>query len=174
MIIAGFIYGTAHSDAQDIGAWSLYFPLPELTAWVNFQEPADKIQQLLEEEQNSESLLKVWTFAVGIDCSIEPHTSGQWDTIPGKGYVWRIGIHAENAVSLNLFIENYKMQPGMTLYIYSNTLDNFAGPFDVKENANGGILPVQSLPGDRIIVEWNIPFNYQFSILNCKCRIWIS
>jgi len=171
MIIVGFVYGTAHSDAQDIGAWSLHFPLPELTAWVNFPEPVEKIQQLLEEEQNGESLLKAWVFAVGIDSSIEPLTSGQWDTIPGKGYVWRIGIQADNAVSLNLFIENYKMQPGMTLFIYSNTLDNFAGPFDAKENTNGGILPVQSLPGDRIIVEWNIPFNFQFSIFNFQFSI---
>ena len=171
MIVAGFVYGTAHSDAQNIGAWSFDFSLPELTAWVNFPEPVDKIQQLLEEEQNSESLLKAYVFAVGIDSSIEPQTSGQWDTIPGKGYVWRIGIHAENAVSLNLFIENYKMQPGMTLYIYSNSFDNYAGPFDAKENANGGILPVQSLPGDMLIVEWNIPFDSQFSILNSHFSI---
>ena len=171
IVIVAFGCGTIHSDAQDFGAWSLYFPLPELTAWMDFPEPVGKIAQILEEEQNSQSLLKAWIYAAGIDTSIEPQTSGQWDTIPGKGYVWRIGLHAENALSLNLFIENYKLQPGMALYVYSRSMDNFAGPFDSQNNANGGVLPVQSLPGDRIIVEWNIPVNDQLSIISHQLLI---
>jgi len=171
IIIVAFYYGTAHSDAQETGAWSLHFPLPELTAWMDFPEPVEKIAQVMEEEQNNQSLLKGWVYAVGIDVSIDPMTSGQWDTIPGKGLVWRIGIHAENALSLNLFIEKFKMQPGMALYVYDSLLENVAGPFDTRNNANGGVLPVQSLPGDKIIVEWNIPFDFRFSIFDFRFSI---
>ena len=171
VVIVVFGFGSAHSDAQNSGAWSLHFPLPEMTAWVNFPEPVEKIAQILEEEQNSHSMLKAWVFAVGIDTSIEPLTSGQWDTLPGKGLVWRMGIYAENALSLNLFIEKYRMQAGMALYVYSNSLENMAGPFDTRQNANGGVLPVQSLSGDRIIVEWNIPFHSSFSILHSPFSI---
>jgi len=170
-VIVAFGYGTIYSDAQDFSAWSLHFPLPELTAWMDFPEPVEKIEQVLEEEKNSQSQLKTWIYAVGIDTFIEPLTSGQWDTIPGKGYVWRIGLHAENALSLKLFIENYRMQPGMALYVYSSSMENFAGPFDSRDNANGGILPVQSLPGDRIIVEWNIPFDCRLLIVDCQLTI---
>jgi len=155
MIVFG--YGTVNSHAQNTGAWSSQFPLPELTAFLNFPEPLEAIEQVLEEERNSYSALKAWVYAVGIETSLNPQTSGQWDTIPGKGYVWRIGIHAEHALSLNLFIENYWMQPGMALYVYDRPEDNMAGPFDIRNNTNGGVLPVQSLPGDRLIVEWNIP-----------------
>ena len=179
IVIVIFGCGTIRSEAQNVGAWSLHFPLPELSVWMDFPEPVEHIAQLLEEEQNNPSHLKAWVYAAGIDVSIEPHTSGQWDTIPEKGYVWRIGIHAENALSLNLFIENYKMQPGMTLHVYDQSKVNFAGPFDDQNNANGGVLPVQSLPGDRIIVEWNIPLDPQspstsalpFSILHSPFSI---
>jgi len=171
IIIVAFCCATAHSDAQETGAWSLHFPLPELTAWMDFPEPVEKIAQVLEEEQNSQSLLKGWVYAVGIDVSINPLTSGQWDTIPGKGLVWRIGVHAENALSLNLFIENFKMQPGMALYVYDSLLENFAGPFDTRNNANGGVLPVQSLPGDRIIVEWNIPVDMRHEICDMRYKL---
>ena len=155
MIVFG--YGTLNSNAQNTAAWSSQFSLPELSVFLNFPEPVEQIEQALEEERNNNSVLKAWVYAVGIETSLNPHTSGQWDTIPGRGYVWRIGIHADHALSLNLFIENYRMQPGMALYVYGSSTDNMAGPFDVRNNANGGVLPVQSLPGDRIIVEWNIP-----------------
>jgi len=145
------------SHAQNTDAWSFHFPLPEVTAIVKYPEPMEQIEQVYEEERNESSLLKAWVYAVGIETVLEPQTSGQWDTIPGKGYVWRIGIQAENALSLNLFIENFKMKSGMALYVYGNSPDDTAGPFDVRNNANGGILPIQSLPGDRITVEWNIP-----------------
>ena len=145
------------SFAQNTGIWSSQFNLPELTAFLTFPEPSEKIEQTLEEERNSPSELKSLIYAVGIATSLNPATSGQWDTIPSKGYVWRTGIHAENAQSLNIFIENYRMQPGMALYVYNPSMDNIIGPFDSGNNVNGGVLPVQSLPGDKIIIEWNIP-----------------
>ena len=145
--------------AQNINSWSSQFPLPELTAFLTLSEPSEQIEQLLNEEQNNNSALKALIYAVGIETAINPQTCGQWDTIPDKGYVWRLGIHAANALSLNLFIENYLMQPGMTLYAYDKSMNNIAGPFDSRNNANGGVLPIQSLPGDMIIVEWNIHIN---------------
>lgn len=168
-----------YSIAQKQTAWSTQYPLPELNVFVNLPEPVEKIRQILEEEQNNTSVLKAWIFAAIIETELKPQTSGQWDTIPGKGYVWRLGIHAENALSLNLLIENYRMLPGMALYAYTRTRELTAGPFDSRNNANGGILPVMSLPGDMIVVEWNIPFNSKltssnpsgFSILNYQFSI---
>ena len=156
-IIIALCFGTKHSYAQDVAAWSTQFQLPELSVFLNLPKPEEKISQALEEEYHNNSNLKAWVYAVGIETSIEPLRAGQWDTIPGQGYVWRIGIQAKNALSLNLFIENYRMLPGMALYVYNKSKANMLGAFDTRNNANGGVLPVQSLPGDVIIVEWNIP-----------------
>ena len=156
-IIIAFVCGTNSSYAQNIGAWSVQYVLPELTAFSDFPEPLEKIEQILDEESNNNSQLKSRVYAANIETSISPGTSGQWDAIPGKGHVWRTGIRAENALSLNLLIENYRMQPGMALYVYNQSMTDMAGPFDHHNNANGGVLPVQSLPGDMIVVEWNIP-----------------
>ena len=164
VVVIAFGFGTMPSKAQNLSAWSFHFPLPELTAWMDYPIPVEKMEQLLEEERDSQSQLKTWIYAVGIDVEIEPQTSGQWDIVPGRGYVWRTGIHVEKALSLNLFLENYKMEPGMTLYVYSETKDNIAGPFDSSNNVNGGVLPVQSLPCNRIIVELNIPETSNFKL----------
>ena len=150
-----FIFILGHATVCSHAQWSKQFPLRELTAIENFPEPIAQIEQVYQEERNEDSYLKAWVYAVGIETALNPQTSGQWDTIPAKGYVWRIGIHAQNALSLNLFIENYRMKLGMALYVYGN--EDLVGPFDTRNNANGGVLPVQSLSGDRITVEWNIP-----------------
>jgi len=162
VVIAVFGHVWSFSVAQTVGAWSALYPLPELSAVLFFSEPSERIEQIFERERNSMS--KALVFSAGIDTVIAPHTSGQWDTIPGKGYVWRVGIHAENARSLNLFIENYKMSHGMTLYAYNRAMSAVAGPFDDRHNDNGGVLPVQSLPGDMIIVEWNVPVGFKFQV----------
>jgi hypothetical protein len=53
----------------------------------------------------------------------------------------------------------------MALYAYNKERNMTAGPFDAGNNANGGILPVQSLTGDTIIIEWNIPLHFE----PCDC-----
>ncbi len=140
-------------------AWSLQHELPVMTAYYDLPEPISKIEYILMSENIDSSQLKAWVYAVGIEVDFNPKNSGQWDTIPGKGYVWRMGIRAANALSLNLFIENYRMQPGMTLYVYNEDHTERTGPFDTRNNKNGGTLPVQSLPGNSIIIEWNIPLH---------------
>lgn len=152
-----FVCAATSSHAQNVSAWSVQYALPELTAFSDFPEPVEKIEQILNEERSDPVSLKAWVYAAGIETSLCPRTFGQWDTIPAKGYVWRTGIRAEKALSLNLLIENYRMQPGMALYVYNQPMTYMAGPFDHRNNANGGVLPVQSLPGDVIVVEWNIP-----------------
>jgi len=172
LIISILGLGIKNSQAQDTGAWSLQFPLPELTEFVNLPAPVERIEQILkDEDEQNDSFLKTWVVALNIKTLIEPQASGRWDTIPGLGYVWRIGIHSENAQSLSLLIENFRMQPGMELYVYNKSLDNIAGPFDARNNANGGLLAVQALPGDMLIVEWNIPFNSQLTIVNSQFSI---
>ena len=149
---------TVQLHAQSIDdPWSSQFPLPELKAIINFDEPTESIEQLLEKERIEQGALKTFVFGIGIETSLTPQTAGQWDTISDKGYVWRIGIQAKYALSLNLLVENYMMLPGMALFAYDRAKNNIAGPFDARYNSNGGILPVSSLPGDMIIVEWNIP-----------------
>ena len=145
-------------SAQTKNMWSYRYNLSTLAACMEFEEPTEEINRILARENNSaDAYLKALTYAVGMSAGIRPETSGQWDTIPGQGYVWRIKIRAERALSLNLLIENYHLHPGMALFVYDETVSNVAGPFDTRNNRNGGILPVQSIPGNTVIVELDIP-----------------
>ena len=162
-IVFMFFFSNLALNLHAQGAWSSQFPLPELTEILTFSQP----EEIFDEQSNA---LKALVYAVGIQTSLTPYEAGQWDTIPARGCVWRLGIKAENALSLNLLIENYLMHKGMALYVYNRNMENIAGPYDDRYNANGGILPIQSLPGDMIIVEWNIPWQTpprnDFNIIN--------
>ncbi|MDR2036907.1 MAG: trypsin-like peptidase domain-containing protein, partial [Bacteroidales bacterium] len=128
--------------------------IPPLTSFILLDEPVEDIDQILAQEK--ENSLKTWIYATGIDVDIHPQTSGQWDTIPELGFVWRIGIAADNALSLNLLIRNYHLQEGMLLHVYdSNQTSVFS--FDTRNNNRDNVLSVASIPENMVIIEWNIP-----------------
>jgi hypothetical protein len=121
---------------------------------VHLAEPIKDIYDLLKEEQTSDNRLKSWIYAVGIAVDINPSASGQWDTIPGVGYVWRIGIHADRALSLNLLLENLQMQAGESLYVYDEA-QSVVSSFNARNHSR--IQPIESVSGHSLVVEWNIP-----------------
>ncbi len=143
-----------YGAAQDDRMWSMQYGLSGLQSYELIPKPdPDEIRQLDEEA----ATLKIETFAVNIVVNITPASSGQWDTIPGRGIVWRLGICSENAFSLSLRIDHFKMQKGMRLFVYNSRQTEMSGPFDNRNNGNFGVLPVRSLAGDTIILEWDIP-----------------
>ncbi|MDR3093097.1 MAG: trypsin-like serine protease [Bacteroidales bacterium] len=138
--------------ANDAGMWSAYCPLPPLSSFIHLTEPVDDIRQILLEENTQ---LKSWIYAASIDVDITP-ADGQWDTIPGAGYVWRIGIRAENALSLDLLLRQFHLQNGEAIHIY-NESQTVIYSFTAQDNRPAQVLPVAAVKGNSIIVEWNVP-----------------
>ncbi|MDR0815528.1 MAG: trypsin-like peptidase domain-containing protein [Bacteroidales bacterium] len=133
--------------------WSTQYPLAPLSFFIHLTEPVDDIHQILLEENTR---LKSWIYAAAIEVDITPAVSGQWDTIPGAGYVWRIGIRAENAVSLDLLLRNFHLQNGEAIHIY-NESQTVIYTFTAQDNRSAQVLPVAAVDGNSIIVEWNVP-----------------
>ncbi len=159
IVLCSWFFTPSFAQNRQTTAWSFQHELPALTTFVHLSEPVEKIEKILAEENSDGDILKSWVYAIDINVDLNPRTSGQWDTIPGKGLVWRIGVHAENASSLNLLLENYQFQAGMSLYVYSEDRTSLVGPFDAQNNKNEGILPIQEIAGNTVIVEWNIPLS---------------
>ncbi|MDR1865116.1 MAG: trypsin-like peptidase domain-containing protein [Bacteroidales bacterium] len=144
-----------HAAAKDLGPWSLQYRIPALTAYQYLAEPEEDIRQVLDEESRL-SQLKTRIYAVGISTDISPSVCGQWDSIAGAGYVWRTGIHADKALSLNLLLENFHLEKGEHLYVY-NEAQTVLFSFDTLNNHPKRVLPVASVEGNTLVVEWNIP-----------------
>ncbi|MDR1672308.1 MAG: trypsin-like peptidase domain-containing protein [Bacteroidales bacterium] len=135
-------------------AWSVRYGLPPVKTCVHLAAPEEEIAQILRQENTRQ---KMWTYAAGISADIRPASHGQWDTLPLRnGYVWRTAIHADNALSLNLLLESFRLNDGESLYVY-NEEQSVIYAFDKRDNRDNRLLPVESIRGNTVIVEWDVP-----------------
>ncbi|MDR0714478.1 MAG: trypsin-like peptidase domain-containing protein [Bacteroidales bacterium] len=151
--------------AQTTDPWSVRYPVSPLSSFVYLAEPVEDIEKILAEENTQ---LKTWVFAAGVETDITPSTSGQWDTIPGTGYVWRTAVRTENALCLDLLLKNFRLGDNESLHVY-NELQTSRYSFTQRDNRPNEILPVAALKGSGIVIEWNIPERkdaYPFTVSN--------
>ncbi|GHT23107.1 hypothetical protein FACS189430_05870 [Bacteroidia bacterium] len=140
--------------AKDVDVWSMRYPLAPLSSFIHLTEPVDDVNRILLEENTQ---LKSWIYAAAIDVHLTPDASGQWDALPdGAGYVWRIGVRAENALSLDLLLRQFHLQKGEAIHIY-NESQTVIYSFTAQDNRPAQVLPVAAVNGNSIIVEWDVP-----------------
>ncbi len=96
-------------------------------------------------------------FAYGFKVDLTPDNSGSITYLPDGTKVWRVRIHSENALSLNLIFDKYHLADGAQLFIYTPDKHQILGAFTSENNHNSGILATAVLDGDSIIVEYIEP-----------------
>jgi hypothetical protein len=111
---------------------------------------------LREDEEKRSQRLKVRRFAQMIPVGFHPYNSGTWEET-GAGKVWRLGIHSSGAYSLYLVFNEFKLAPGVKLFVYNTDFSKIVGAFTSKNNNRFNKFSVTPIPGDAIIIELNIP-----------------
>ena len=100
---------------------------------------------------------KALVFAYPIEVQISPDQSGQWETLPDGTRIWRVGIRSPGAYSLNLLFKRYALPPGARLFVYDPEGKHTLGAFTEANNKPSGVLAVMPVPGDELVVEYNLP-----------------
>lgn len=111
---------------------------------------------LREDEEKRAQRLKVRRFAQMIPVGFHPYNSGTWEET-GAGKVWRLGIHSADAYSLYLVFDEFRLAPGVKLFVYNTDFSKIAGAFTSKNNNRFNKFSIAPIPGDAIIIELNIP-----------------
>jgi subtilisin-like proprotein convertase family protein len=101
-------------------------------------------------------------FAEPIPVSLGPATHGTTELLDDGDRLWRLRIEAPGATDLNLGFSRYRLPPGATLYVFSETRDYWEGPYTFRDNAPHGELWLPVVPGPRSIVELYIPASAEF------------
>lgn len=125
-----------------------------------------KIDNLLEQKQdsirNASSGLKKYYFAKSIETSINIYKYGEWQILPSGDKIWQIKINSENAYGLCLILNDYLLPTGSKLYVYSSDKKQIIGAFTSQNNNDNGILALQDIYSDEVIIEYNEPANVDF------------
>jgi uncharacterized repeat protein (TIGR01451 family) len=118
--------------------------------------PIDVQALLVEDAQRAQNGLPP-RFAAPISVNVTPNTAGTRETLPDGRRLWRLRIHAPNALSINLGFTQYAMPAGGQLFLYTPDFQTIAGPFTGADNQDHGQLWTPLLPGEEIVIEVSLP-----------------
>ncbi|HYQ57195.1 MAG TPA: T9SS type A sorting domain-containing protein [Draconibacterium sp.] len=119
--------------------------------------PQNEIDAKLRSNEASENNLKAFTFAHAFNVDLSPANSGVWYTTNAGYNVWRITISSENAYSLNLIFDDFKLNEKGRLFIYNEQNNHYLGAFTANNNKVSGKFAVSPVRGDEITVQYEVP-----------------
>ena len=122
-------------------------------------ESFDVESYLAEDEIVNETKAAPYRFGKNFDVSLTFDNAGRWKTLPNGDRVWLMSIESAGAKSINLAFDQFYLQPGCELYMYSEDHSHLIGAFTHKNNAADGLFATYPLPGEKIILEFYEPLD---------------
>ena len=120
-------------------------------------EPFDVQAFLDEDEVVNESKDAPYRFGKNFDVSITFDNAGRWKTLPNGDRVWLMSVESEGAKSINLAFDQFYLQPGAKLFMYTEDHAHLIGAFTHKNNAADGLFATYPVPGQKLIIEFYEP-----------------
>lgn len=97
-----------------------------------------------------------YRFGVNYDVNYGPDNSGTLSQT-AKGTIWRLGIYAPTANSINLLFSEYDLAEGAKVFLYTPDGEIVRGAFTHENNKDHGELATDIIDGDSLIIEFFIP-----------------
>ncbi|MGC9341969.1 MAG: T9SS type A sorting domain-containing protein [Bacteroidales bacterium] len=104
--------------------------------------------------------------AVDQQVKLNPGNSGKWITLQNGYRVWRIEIHSENAAGMALFFDRFQVNEDVMIFLYDPNFEFVIGGFNHLNNKKTATLQTEFIPGERIILELQVPEGMLFGELS--------
>ncbi|NVO03248.1 MAG: PKD domain-containing protein, partial [Bacteroidetes bacterium] len=122
----------------------------------------DVAARMAEDVYNDPQKSIPWRFGENIAVNLNLGNSGTWDIMPNGDKLWRLGINAPGAISINLIFDHYNLPADAKLFIYAPNKSEIIGAFTDFNNRADGAFATTLMHGDSIILEYFEPSNASF------------
>lgn len=95
-------------------------------------------------------------FAVAENVTMTPDNAGTWHDAP-EGRLWRLRLHAPEALNLNLAFSRFELPAGAKLWLYDAAGRRVEGAFTARDRSHHGRLVTPIIEGDEVVVELFVP-----------------
>ena len=102
---------------------------------------------------------------------LNPENSGTWQTLANGDKIWQLKIKSSKAYSVSLVFNNYHLNNGSKLFLYSPDEKILIGAFTEKNNKKSGWFSTVPIAGEEIIIELNVPFRNEYGQLQVSTVI---
>lgn len=96
-----------------------------------------------------------WRFGYNNAVNLNMNNSGTWTNLQNGGKIWRLQVTCENALTVNLTLNNVVIPEGNELYVYNPQKDFILGKF-TSYHLYEGELGTELVPGNTAIVEYYV------------------
>jgi hypothetical protein len=101
--------------------------------------------------------VRPWRYGAVVPTTIGLERHGRWDQADGS-LVWRVAIASPGAHSLGVLFGEFDLPPGGEVYLTSSQVGGMRlGAFTAANEQPNGMLAIQPLAGDRLVVEYVQP-----------------
>lgn len=96
-----------------------------------------------------------WRFGYNNETNLTLENSGSWTTLPNGGQVWRLKMTCQEALTVNLTLDNVSIPEGNELYVYNEDKSFILGKFTAN-HLYMGKLGTELVPGNTVIAEYYV------------------
>ncbi len=96
------------------------------------------------------------------DTIIDLKAAAKVDVISGKGKIWRLEIRNENALSLQVTFDRFKVPEGAQLFLYNEEMTRIAGAFTKQNMRDDSRFVIADFRGNHVILEYFEPENPEY------------
>lgn len=125
--------------------------------------PAFDVDSVLRDDSLYGGIHGAMRFAHKIGVNINPENSGETFYTADDTKVWRVRIHSQGALSLNVIFDTFRIPEGAKLFLYNPERTEILGSFTHQNHQESGEFPVAPISGDELIIEYQEPADAAFS-----------
>lgn len=97
-------------------------------------------------------------YGVELPVGLGLEDGGLWESVPATGeLVWRLELASPGAFSLGVVFERFDLPPGGKVWLYDPGRTQVLGAYGESAENPNGVLAVQPLRGDRVVIEYVEP-----------------
>jgi len=133
------------------------------------------VQKLLQDDEQMIKYDKKLRIGAIQTVNIDAYNFGTFDYLANGDVIWRLKITSKDAKALNALFDYFNLPNGVKLFIYNLDKSIVLGAYTNELNNEDNVLAIQALPGEEMILEFNIPnyiTDYSFFHLGEICYIY--
>ena len=159
-----FLVSTIFSQITDLGN-----PISWNGKLSNIHIPTEIMPSFDRSQIDAEDLIndalkdRPWRFGFKYNVNLTTKNSGVWTNLPNGDKLWQLSIECNNALTINLLLENYDLPKGASLYLYDIDKTNKVGAYTSRNNRKDGELGTELVHGEKIIVDYYAPASVETS-----------
>lgn len=93
-----------------------------------------------------------------VEIQLDPSENGQWEVIDDRWHLWRVLIHAPEALATGINFSQFHLGEKTRLFVYDPEKKLILGAFDHRNNNRNQVFSTALIPGETIVIEYQEPY----------------